>query len=157
MTKFNLGKKIAFLCLCVLVAAACAKKPEPITHYATPLTVGTHKLWVEIMDTDAKREQGLSGREKLADNQGMYFIFSGTNQQRPGFWMKDMKFNLDIIWIQNNSVVGITKNLEAPATASSTLPVYYPLADIDAALEVNAGWAEKYNVAVGDKITTIIE
>ncbi len=153
MAKLNLVKKIIIVCLGVFVAAACTKKPEPIAHYTTPLTVGTHKLWVEIMDTDTKREQGLSGREKLADNQGMYFNFSGTNQQRPGFWMKDMKFNIDIIWIKNNVVVGITKNLEAPATASSTLPVYYPPADIDTALEVNAGWAEKYNIRTGDMVT----
>src|SRR3989304_6446445 len=52
---------------------------------------------VEIAQTEAEREQGLSGHKPLADDEGMLFIFDKPGYH--GFWMKDMLFSIDIIWI----------------------------------------------------------
>src|SRR5262245_59669655 len=67
---------------------------------------------VEIAQNDAQRAQGLSGSNPLADNTGMLFLFA-----KPGnyiFWMKDMRFPLDMIWIKSHKVVGITADAAIP-------------------------------------------
>jgi len=87
----------------------------------------------------------LSNREKLAENQGMLFVFDHTDYH--SFWMKDMRFAIDIIWIdENKKVVDITHNAEPesyPKIFKPSLPAQY-------VLEVNAGWAEEHRVKVGD-------
>ena len=65
---------------------------------------------IEIADTGKKREQGLSGKNNIGGDYGMLFIF-----EKPGFyafWMKDMNFAIDIIWLDENyTVVGIKVTL----------------------------------------------
>ena len=125
---------------------------SPADPYITPLRVGTQQIFVQVVSTDSAKEQGLSGREGLTDKQGMLFIFDGNDLARPGFWMKDMKFDLDFIWIKNHAVIGITPNVPHPARVDANLPVYYPPEDVDAVLEVNAGWTATHNIKVGDQI-----
>ena len=68
----------------------------------------------------------------------------------PSFWMKDMKFSIDIIWIdENNKVVGIEKNIN-PETYPQT---FAPSRQILNVLEVNAGWSDAHSIEIGDKIT----
>ena len=119
------------------------------------IKVKNNFLFVEIMDTQEKREQGLSNRTKLTDAQGMLFDLRTSNVARPEFWMKDMLFNLDLIWIKNGSVVDITKNALAPRvdTKLNELPLYKPNSDIDMVLEVNSGWTDKNNIQIGDQLT----
>src|SRR6266404_1229193 len=87
--------------------------------YTQKLQVGKSIIYVEIANTDQSREQGLSGRDKLTDSQGMLFDFKNTGVTAPGFWMKDMKFNLDLIWIRENQIVGITPNVPHPEPPSN--------------------------------------
>ncbi len=107
---------------------------------------------IDIADTIPKQVQGLSGRASMTADQGMLFIFPFA--RTPGFWMYDMKFPLDIIWINGNRVVDIQKNapIPLPGVASSSLPVYYPPGPIDNVLEVNAGTADKYGIKAGDSV-----
>ncbi|HMR54982.1 MAG TPA: DUF192 domain-containing protein [Candidatus Doudnabacteria bacterium] len=119
------------------------------TEYNTPITVANQNLFVEIVATDETRAQGLSGREPLTEKQGMLFDFTNTTIKRPSFWMKDMKFDIDIIWIADNKIIGITPNVPAP-TPNETLPSYPPPSDITHVLEVIAGWSERNKVKVGD-------
>ncbi len=97
-------------------------------------------------------EKGLSGRNSLKDTQGMLFDFTKLENKQPAFWMKDMKFSLDILWIQNNAVVGITKNIPAPKNSKDVLPSYYAPGDIDYVIEVNAGWSDAHNIKTGDSV-----
>lgn len=74
------------------------------------------KLQVEIADTEKELEYGLSGRTSIASNEGMLFVMPTMGQY--GFWMKDMKFPLDIVWISDEGrVVNIVEN---------ALPSSYP-------------------------------
>lgn len=126
--------------------------------------MGNKKILVEAADTPQKKQQGLSGREKLNDNQGMLFDFPNDDGARPGFWMKDMLFDLDIIWIKNNPstssgrIISITPNVPAPfkdkglGIKDKHLPLYYPPDEIDQVLEVNAGWSRENEVEVGDEV-----
>ena len=110
------------------------------------LTIGNSKLTVEIASTAVEQEQGLSGRTALAADSGMLFPFSVP--ARPGFWMPNMNFPLDFIYIHQNQVVEIKENIRPAA-----LPVpFYPAQDIDAVLEVNAGWVSAHGVKAGDVV-----
>ena len=112
------------------------------------LTIGQAEITVEIADTENLRAQGLSGRKFLADNQGLLFVF--PQPLRPAFWMKDMLFPLDLIWLKDNQVVGYEKNL---LPAGENPPVLYrPSQDVNLVLEVNAGWVDEQGIKVGDEL-----
>ena len=100
-----------------------------------------------IASTSAHVELGLSGRASLPKDAGMLFVFPKTSTY--GFWMKDMKFPIDIVWIgENKSVVGIT-----PKISPDTYPkIYYPPSDIRYVLELNSGGAAEYGVATVTKL-----
>ena len=108
------------------------------------LVIGGAELKVEIADTPQKRIDGLSGRQNLDQNKGMLFIFEKPDHY--SFWMKNMKFPIDIIWIdENKKIIDITKNASQesyPERFSPKIPAKY-------VLEVNAGWADKHNVKIG--------
>jgi len=115
------------------------------------LTVRDQTLEVEIANTAEKITLGLSGRDQIGAD-GMLFILAEPRQ--PGFWMKEMKFDLDIIWIKDNKIVGIHKNVPAPAenTPESKLEVYFAPEPIDMILEVPAGTSDQYNWQSGETL-----
>ncbi len=98
-------------------------------------------------DDQTTQEKGLGDRESLPMNEGMLFVFSTSQIYK--FWMKDMLFSLDMIWIdENKQVIDITDNISPdtfPSSFQSSSPVKY-------VLEVNAGFAEKNNIKVGDNL-----
>ena len=98
---------------------------------------------IEIADTPKLRERGLSGRENLSIDTGMLFIFDKSD--RYAFWMNDMKFNLDFIWLKDKRVVYLSQNIPNPATLFPPVPV-------DMVLEVNAGFVLENSIALGDTI-----
>jgi uncharacterized membrane protein (UPF0127 family) len=110
-------------------------------------------IQVEIADTPALRQRGLSGRKHLAENAGMLFIFERPDYH--SFWMKDMNFPLDLIWILNGKIVDITSRVPPPSGPVCKFTHYRPSSPANRVLEVKAGVAEKCGVKVGDEITGI--
>ncbi|MEY4722584.1 MAG: hypothetical protein RLZZ324_97, partial [Candidatus Parcubacteria bacterium] len=102
---------------------------------------------VEIANTDALREHGLSGHKPLAADEGMFFVFEAPD--RYVFWMKEMLFPLDLIWIGDGKIVDITPDVPAPAPGQKDLPLYRPVAPADRVLEVNAGFARAHGLKLG--------
>ena len=101
---------------------------------------------LEVADTLAKKQKGLADRESMPQNYGMIFIFEKKGIY--SFWMKEMRFPLDFLWIDGDKIVEITKNVAVDKkilTYSSQVP-------IDKVIELNAGVAEKAGIEVGDKI-----
>ena len=102
---------------------------------------------IEVADTQAKRTQGLSGRDIVADDYGMLFVFDAAG--RHGFWMKDMKVAIDIIWIaEEGSIVYIEHNLAPdsyPTVVTPPTPARY-------VLETRAGYARERDWGVGTKL-----
>ncbi len=119
-----------------------------IDNILKEITIGQTKFQVEVADTPALQAKGLSGHKALLENQGMLFIFKEPSM--PGFWMKDMNFPIDIIWISDGKVVGIAENL-LPDNSPSR-PLYYPPSIIDRVLEITAGTVLKYNLKIGDDV-----
>jgi uncharacterized protein len=111
------------------------------------VSVGDARVEVAVADTDMERGQGLSGHPPLAENEGMLFLFDTPS--RPAFWMKDMLFPLDIIWLSSDwKVVDITPNL-APDTYPA---VFAPSMDAQYVLEVPAGFAAREGVEIGQSV-----
>lgn len=110
--------------------------------------IGETAFSVEIADTSESRANGLSGRENLGADSGMLFVFDAPASY--GFWMKGMKFPLDMVWISGDSVVGFSENLPP---ASGLIPkIYFPPEPVDKALELNAGSVKMRGLKVGDKV-----
>lgn len=116
------------------------------THNQAQIDIGGVRLRVQIADTPALRERGLSGRSSLAPLDGMLFVFD-----RPStLWMKDMLFPLDIIWISpDGKVADVTEDAQ---------PQSYPerFSSINAAMyavEVPAGFVRQHHIGVGDRVS----
>jgi uncharacterized membrane protein (UPF0127 family) len=120
--------------------------------YTRELEIGSKtKVKIEIADTVEERKVGLSGRKSLEENGGMLFSFEGK-EVTPGFWMKGMLFPLDIIWIKDEKIVKIDKNVPIPEKDEVSPKLYYPPLSVNYVLEVNAGFCDKNNIKVGDTI-----
>ena len=102
--------------------------------------------------TPAERAAGLSGYDELPEDAGMLFVFAEPWQ--PSFWMKGMRFALDIIWMRDDTVVQIHAAVPPPPpdTPDDQLPRYRPNHPITHVLELNAGAAARLGIAVGDRI-----
>ncbi len=148
---------LLFAAAVVIGLAKRAQAPLSPTHYNHKISVGSQTLFIDIATTTPDMELGLSNRASMGTNQGMLFKFSSP--ERPGFWMKDMEFALDFLWINNGKIIAINANAPAAVKTAdgkfddNNLKVYTPPSAIDAVLEVNAGWAEKNRVAVGDAVS----
>jgi len=122
--------------------------PPPVASGETEMrsvTIGDREVYVTIADTEAAREHGLSGRQSLAPDEGMLFIFPSDG--KPSFWMKDMRFSIDILWLTSEGkVVYIMPNLSPETYPTSYAP---PVAS-RYVLELPAGTVAKYNVHLGD-------
>jgi uncharacterized membrane protein (UPF0127 family) len=116
------------------------------------ITVGAAKFDVEMARTMVEQACGLSGRTGLGDNQGMLFPFGSGGSQT--FWMKDMTFSLDMIWISGGKVIGATQNVPPPPPGTQLwqLQLYSSPPDTDTVLEVNAGTVARDNIQIGDVV-----
>ena len=106
---------------------------------------------VEVAKTDVQRRNGLSNRDSLPEGEGMFFEFT-QKDVKPPFWMKDMRFAIDILWINDNKIVQIDKNVQPPETGTTDdkLILYIPNQPIDYVLEVAAGFSDENNIKIGD-------
>lgn len=102
---------------------------------------------IEVADTKAAREQGLGGRTSLPADAGMLFVFGQSDIQC--FWMKDMHFNLDIIWLDaRHRVVHIAQNV-SPSTYPDS---FCPARPAKYVLELNAGQAQQAGIEQGSLV-----
>lgn len=119
-------------------------------NHLPEITIGSASIAYEVVKTPEEIKRGLGGRMSLANDHGMLFIIDPP--QVMTFWMKDMKFPLDFIWIKSGSVVDITEHVAAPllSTSDNQLIKYESKTEVDHVLEVNAGFVEYYKIKIGD-------
>ena len=112
-----------------------------------PITLDGAKVYVKLATTPEQQQQGLSNTSALEADNGMLFIFPRDGEY--AFWMKDMNYSLDIIWIDSSGHVVYI----APDLSPQTYPQTFQ-SDKSArfVLEVNAGFAAQYGVRVGDVV-----
>jgi len=107
--------------------------------------IGGNMVQVELALTPEAQERGLSGRKNLAEGNGMLFVFPKSGKYF--FWMQEMNFPIDIIWIdQNFRIIYVQKNV----TPESYPETFGPNLESRYVLEVPAGFAEKNNLILGE-------
>jgi uncharacterized membrane protein (UPF0127 family) len=110
-----------------------------------------HTFPVELATTPAQHQQGLSNRADLPSGTGMLFVFSSPGRYQ--FWMKDMRFPLDFVWIANGAIVQLNQNVPHPHNSANLPEVIDPLQPIDMVLELPAGDITKFNLKISDAVT----
>ncbi len=117
--------------------------------YANDLTVsvGDISFKTERLETESKRVKGLSGKKCIPDDVAMLFVFDKPDTY--GFWMKDMNFSIDMIWLDGDKkVVYIQKN----ATPESYPQIFKPSKNSLYVLEVASGTADRAGMKEGDQL-----
>jgi uncharacterized membrane protein (UPF0127 family) len=110
----------------------------------TTISINGINVTLAIASSDEQRIRGLSGIEKMNENEGMLFLFDKPSKQ--GFWMNKMNFPIDIIWLNsNNKVVHIEKQLE-PCKLFLACPVYNPEVDSLYVIELRSGFADNHSI-----------
>ncbi len=109
--------------------------------------IANHEYVFELADTPAKRQQGLSNRPILSPQEGMLFIF--PEPDKACFWMKDMKFNLDILWFDSSKKLVYEQQNLSPDTYPQS---FCPPSNSSYVLEVNAGTIAKLKLKEGDQL-----
>ena len=117
--------------------------PESIRY----VIIGGQRVKVDLAISKEAQAKGLGGRTGLPEGEGMLFVFDIPGKRR--FWMEGMKFPIDIIWITDNmQVVHIDRNA-APESYPKT---FGPDAYVKYVLEVPAGFSDKNNLKLGNRI-----
>jgi uncharacterized membrane protein (UPF0127 family) len=134
-------RRLAVLALALAAAGAAA------TPAVVPLTLPSGTvLQVEVMVRDEDRAMGLMFRPSLARERGMLFVFE--QQDFHGIWMKNCKFPIDILWLdEERKIVHVAEAV--PPCKAEPCPVYTPLRRASYVVELNAGQARREKAAVG--------
>ena len=109
--------------------------------------LGSTVYTLDIADTHVLQEKGLSFRESLSPQTGMLFIFHTPDVYQ--FWMKDMKFAIDIIWLDENKKVVYIEEFVDPSTYPQS---FGPETPTQYVIEIPAGDTTKVGLKVGDLI-----
>ena len=109
--------------------------------------VGDVRVRALVADTNTLREKGLSGVERIADDEGMLFVFDQPDIH--AFWMPDMNFSIDIIWVDvHKKIIGVSENAQ-PLIDGARPAYYHPSAPAQYVLEVPAGFFQKHGLKKG--------
>lgn len=144
---FSVMKKPALFVLALLIYLFMLHNTLGYVVDSVSFNSGAVVIGVEVAQSDVERARGLMGREGLSEGSGMLFIFDSETQH--GFWMKDMNFPIDIIWIDSEfRVVDITGG--AVPCVGEPCTIYSPGAPARYVLEVSSGFASVNGVEIGD-------
>lgn len=136
---------LAILLFLVLFTVFFLYKEEDLS--TIDVRINETNIKAEVAQTKQERIQGLSGRSSIKETDGLLMIF--PDEDRHGIWMKDMKFSIDIIWIDGSGkIVHLEENVH-PGTYPD---VFIPKKSALMVLEVRSGKVKKERWAVGDKV-----
>lgn len=138
LRKYSYGMLVGLFVF--LTLSACEQRND---H----LIVGNTEISVDVVRTDRELERGLSGRRGLCDTCGMFFVFSSPADRE--FWMRDMLFDIDIIWILDDEIIHISENVDHVGGEEVRVGSGQP---VDRVLEVPAGFVADHGIRVGQRI-----
>jgi uncharacterized protein len=133
------------------ILKAIQEDPSTDSKYLkAKVTVKGLELNADVPITSELMAKGLAVKNQLKENEAMLFVFEDSAKH--SFWMKDMKFPIDIIWLDSDGkIVHIEENLE-PCPLVFVCPGYAPNADSQYVLETVAGFTQRHNISVGTNI-----
>jgi uncharacterized membrane protein (UPF0127 family) len=133
----------------VMVLSPGGSSKEPADGDTVTVRVGGVPVRATVAGTAAAKTRGLSGRAALPRGEGMLFVYD--EPRRRSFWMRGMRFALDMVWIRDGRVAGVTRAVPAPSASSGT-PLYPSSGAVDRVLEVPAGWAVRHDIGAGARV-----
>ena len=119
----------------------------PSGYKTKALVLGGKNFTADVSDTDELRELGLSGRAMLGDSQAMIFEFPQNGIHK--FWMKDMFFEIDMIWLNDKKEI---VHIEKSATPDSYPKTFGPNGLSRYVIEAESGISDELGLKVGDKV-----
>lgn len=140
---------LALLLLLIFSLLSISKKQEKVT-----LQINNHQIQVRVADTPHEHSMGLSYTKELKQNTGMLFVFDTLDKKT--FWMRDMLFDIDIVWIdENKKVLGFFKNV-SKESYNREIPersdLFHSPINTKYVLELNSGDIERLGISIGDKL-----
>jgi hypothetical protein len=132
---------------------APAVSPSLSAHRRATVKINGGTINAEVVDTDQAITQGLSGRKSMGENEGMLFVF--RDYQPRSFWMKDMHFPLDFLWINDDHVSDVSHGIPIPPPGAKDgqVPRVSTRSQVNMVMELNSGVARKYNIKAGDRLS----
>jgi len=138
---------LAVICVSVAVIFLQRGSDSLLPETSSAVRIGGQSIRVDVAATSATREQGLSGRERLGDGEGMLFVFPSDGKY--AFWMKDMYFPIDIVWISSSSNIVDIRESVPPESYPA---IFTPRREARYVVELPAGFVEEYGVHIGDSV-----
>lgn len=146
-------KKRLFLFLLVLASFALGLffilYGHFFAHNENVVKINNKKIKVELAQSNEEAYRGLSFRKELCSDCGMLFIFPEARERT--FVMRNMLIPLDIIFIRDNQIINIHKNL--PPEGENYKGRYSSQGPANYVLEVNAGLSDSFGIKKGDELS----
>ena len=111
--------------------------------------LGDKTFTVAVADDSQEQMKGLSGKDSLSKDRGMVFVFEKPDNY--SFWMKGMKFPIDIIFIKDDKIVKIYEDVKPPKE-NEGLPIYQTPRPADKVLEIRGGLSKEYKFKEGQSV-----
>ncbi len=112
-----------------------------------------HHLLVEVAATPERRARGLMGRDSLAPDAGMLFLYERSQPADAGFWMYRTRIPLDIAFLDATGRIRAVRTMQpCLSNLGFRCPSYLPGVSYAAALEVNAGYLSARGIQPGDRV-----
>lgn len=143
-------KKILLVLVIFVVVAVAIISFLSTVHYESTIVLGGKTFYIDVADNSFTSAKGLSGRESMAKDEGMIFVFDKLGKH--GFWMKDMFFSIDMIWMDQNYVI---THIEKSVSPDTYPKVFYPESLSLYVLEISAGQSDLLGIKVGDRANFI--
>ena len=117
------------------------------------IVINDKSFKIDVAITNSQKSKGLAKYEKIPNDFGMLFLMGKSDYYT--FWMKDMKFAIDIIYIDDNKIVDIFENVEKPNSKSETPRSVKSRFVSNKIFEINSGLSKKYGFKKGDSVKII--
>lgn len=140
---------LILLILIIIILSFLGLRKVNLNNNSTA-TINDKRFNLEIANTENEKAIGLAKYTNIEDDFAMYFPFSKKGYYN--FWMKDMKFPIDILYLDNEKIVAIFKNVPDPKSANEKLNIYKPEKPANGVLELKAGISDKYQFKLGDSV-----
>lgn len=152
LLNFSLFKKWPLIFLYIFLLAWAGLRlydfywPTATVHFSAG-----QEIQVLVADRPSHWLKGLSGRRDLGEYGGMLFIFG--EKSRRAMVMREMKFPLDIVWLDSGAVIDVAANIQPePGKSEAELTRYAPRLPASAVLELPAGAAARYGLKIGERV-----
>lgn len=135
-----------------LLALGCALRPAaaPASPATLPLTLPSgHVFQTELMIDDEDRARGLMFRPSLPADHALLFVFGELDFH--GIWMKNCRFPIDIVWLDEGRKV-VHVEVKVPPCRKDPCPSYTPMRRAAYVIEMNAGAAQREKIVLGSAV-----